>query len=271
MMGEDIGESHLYMDLLSWLSAIGEDRPLVETGALELSASMILLRLQGLSSSLSGCDEAGDCISALSIVSQVFEHCFEGTIACQLSQLGEDHLFLIRDKPGKVETVMKSLQQSFSNGEFRFPSDFEYLSPRIACSNQKLQIFRIGNRSAPECVPASMDYLQDALDEGQRIRARIILGETFAAELHSPDSYRLIGLVRSDPDSYARGIYEYLDLYSEAENRCLLKNRVFTDRGISAFHAGLYRESRELFFEALQNAPFDPLPGRYLNRIQGQA
>ncbi len=255
-------------DLLQWSAAKGIAGELESRRHIKIEAGLIMLQLPGLYDSLLETGESG-LLPLLETVHSALENAFSGELVCELSRMGEDFLFLVDGEAGSLAGVARSLfahmSQAVSSADTRGS-----LNPRIASSIQPVRIVSFANRGAALCLPSCPDYLQALLEEGRACRARLILGERCAGDALLNADCRLIGM-RSAGDEYgARGIYEDLHTYPEYEGRILRVNRRLTDRGISAFHAGLLAESRKLFFDALEKAPFDPLPGRYLNLIQHQ-
>ncbi|AHC13893.1 hypothetical protein [Salinispira pacifica] len=238
-------------------------------GVLNMHASLVLLNLQGFSRFLDQIPRRTDQVGLITQLYRAFQSAFGSFDACLFSQLGDEYLFVVDETEEQVISGVRSLHNTLISLNFEVNGHNSlHLNSRMVCSSQDLNVYAIPGIHRPVIMPSAVEFLKDLQHEAQVCRARIVVGEVFKNSISCKDQFRLIALSARTQDDDPLGVFEWLEPYSEGEGRQLRENRRYTDRGISCFHAGLINESRGLFFSALQKAPFDSLPGRYLNRIQ---
>jgi hypothetical protein len=253
--------------LLEWIRRKGLSEDFDKQGFIQVDAYLILIQFPGLLSMLNGCTEISDCARMLNAIDRLFDHCLAGLPACQLSRNADEYLFLADAPARELRNALRSIHVQFARGDDKSPGLPE-MHPRLACAYQRVRLVNLESRDNPGWVPGSLEYLRAMVAEGRSCRAPLVYGEQVVEDFGEPGEYRLIGLQSDQGEAGPRGMYQDLYSFSEGEAILIRENSRLTNRGISSFHAGLIRESRELFFEALEKAPFDPLPGRYLNLIQ---
>jgi hypothetical protein len=270
MSGEDAPEAgpiRIIESLHDWMRTQGYAEAFERLGYVELDGYLLLIQFPGLLPLISGCPDAGECLGTLNAVNRLFDRSLESLQPCQLSRMGDEYIFLTQADADAVNAALRGLYRASSRDDMA-ETGIPGLSPRLSCARQRIRLLRLQGRSEPGVVASSLDYLRSMIVEGRSCRASLVFGERVVRELGDTSSLRLIGLRSAEGAPEVLGMYEDLYPFPDHEADILRRNTPVTDRGISAFHAGLLSESRELFFRALESAPFDPLPGRYLNLIQ---
>lgn len=253
----------------NWLNRMLSSHQEGSDGVLSIHASLVLLSLQGFSGYMDGIGERSEQIRLITQLYRTFQSAFGNFDACLFSQLGDEYLFVVDESEERVISAVKVLHNSLISLNLEVSGYGSlHLNFRMVCSSQDLHVYAVPGIQRPVIMPLAVEFLKDLQHEARVCRARIVVGEVFKNNTSRSDQFRLIALSSQSQDDDPLGVFEWLEPYSQGEGLQLRHNRKYTDRGISCFHAGLINESRDLFFSALQNAPFDSLPGRYLNRIQ---